>query len=298
MITIVVPIYNEEESIPHVLPSLAERCLERGWTLVLVDDGSTDQSPQMIDAFQEQALVIHHQTNLGYGAALKSGFSKAETEYVLTFDADGQHELSEIDLMLEKAIEGGADLVVGSRSPGPSEKIFRTLGKWIIRKLAGFLLTLPIKDLNSGFKLFRTALVKKYMVLCPDSMAFSDTITLVFISRHHRVVEKEIVAHERLAGKSTINAMTAFDTLVNILNIAMMFNPLRFFIPIAIIFISIGLLWGVPIAIMGRGVSVGSFLSIAIGMVFFAIGLIAHQLSTLRWQVVELQNEKRENRES
>ncbi len=146
---------------------------------------------------------------------------------------------------------------------------------------------LPVKDLNSGFKLYRTELAQLYLSLAPDSMAFSDTITLCFIHKGHKVLEHPIQIHPRTRGKSTINVITAFDTILQILNISVLFFPLKVFLPVSLFFIAVGILWGLPFVIMGRGVSVGAMLSILAGLIFFAIGLIAHQLSALRMQLLE-----------
>jgi len=139
-----------------------------------------------------------------------------------------------------------------------------------------------IHDLNSGFKLYRTELVKLFAPICPDTMSFSDIITLFFINQKCKVLEYPIHIKSRQGGKSTINLSTAFDTVVNILNISMLFNPLRIFLPLSMLFFIIGLAWGIPIVLAGRGVSLGSLLLIICSLVFLSIGLIASQLSSIR----------------
>ncbi|MBK6878939.1 MAG: hypothetical protein IPG99_21510 [Ignavibacteria bacterium] len=118
--------------------------------------------------------------------------------------------------------------------------------------------------------------------LCPDTMAFSNIIALTFAAQKNLVLEHPIGVRERTSGKSTININTAFDTILEILNIVMLFNPIRIFLPIALIFFFAGLLWGIPIMIAGRGVSVGAGLMMLTGVMIFLLGLIAEQLSHIR----------------
>lgn len=143
---------------------------------------------------------------------------------------------------------------------------------------------LPIHDLNSGFKLYRTELARRYITVCPDTMAFSDVITLVFLSEKNLVLEHPIRVSPRKHGQSTINTFTAFETVMQVLNITLMFNPLSVFLPISVLCILAGLGWGIPIVLLGRGVSVGAMLAIVTGLLFFVLGLLASQLSAIRME--------------
>jgi hypothetical protein len=131
-------------------------------------------------------------------------------------------------------------------------------------------------------KLFKTKKAKELIRLCPDSMAFSDVLTLLFVAERNLVVEEPIRIRPRSTGVSTIGIGTAIDTLHEILNIVMLFNPIRIFLPIAMLMFMLGLLWGIPIIIAGRGVSVGAALLMLTGVMVFLLGLLAEQLSKLR----------------
>ncbi len=283
-LTVVIPIYNEAESLPHFLPGLIKTCKDRKWQLILVNDGSRDDSAKILAKFEEEPLVrvLHHKLNRGYGGALKTGLSSARTRYVVTMDGDGQHQASDIEAIHRYAIEKDADMLIGSRSEMEHVNLYREFGKWLIRNFTRILVPLPVHDLNSGFKLYRTDLVNRYLHLCPDAMAFSDVITLLFLNQGHLVLEFPISVKKRIAGSSSIGTHTAFQTIIEILNIAMLINPLRIFLPLSIFCISVGLLWGIPIILAGRGVSVGSMLAIVLGALFFFLGLLASQLASIR----------------
>lgn len=287
-LTVVVPIYNEADSLEAFLAELLPACRQNGWKLILVNDGSTDGSKAILDAHRHEPFieVIHHKINRGYGGALKSGLARAATSHVVTIDGDGQHSVADIQTLFRFALDTDADLVVGNRGAWKSANRYRELGKRLIRAFTRLLLPLPIYDLNSGFKLYRTELVQTYLPLCPNTMAFSDVIALIFINQRNLVVEHPITVRQRRGGKSTITTYTAVDTLLEIINIAMLFNPIRIFLPLALVFISFGIIWGTPFFLMGRGVSVGSMLAIVTGLLSLFIGLIASQLSAIRMSLL------------
>jgi glycosyltransferase involved in cell wall biosynthesis len=286
LLTVVVPVYNEGEILPSIVPTMIDFCNNRGWRIIFVNDGSRDNSRQILDGYCDlpNVRVVHHKVNRGYGGALKTGISQAVTDYVVTIDGDGQHNLEDVEKVFEFAIEKDADMVVGKRDEKNSSGLYRSIGKTIIRTFTRTLIPLPITDLNSGFKLYRTELVKKYITVCPESMAFSDVITLVFLSERNLVLEHPIRVSPRQVGQSTITTFTAFETVIEVLNIALMFNPLRVFLPISVLCVLAGLGWGIPIILLGRGVSVGAMLAIVTGLLFFVLGLLASQLSAIRME--------------
>ena len=254
-LTIVIPAYNEAEALPATIDSTLEFCKAHHWKLIVVNDGSSDNTKEILDRYQDQPRlkVIHHKLNRGYGGALKTGLSAVDTDYAVSFDADGQHQLTDIERLFDLLLEKDADLVVGSRAASKHAHWYRELGKWIIRKVAGLMMPMPLKDLNSGFKLYRTELVKQYLPLCPDSMAFSDVITLIFLNERHKVIETPIEIRPRMAGSSTISTKTAFETVFEILNLVMLLAPLRIFLPASIVCFLVGFGWGIPFVVTGTG---------------------------------------------
>ncbi len=283
-LTIVIPAYNEAEALPATVTSTLELCKSRHWKLIVVNDGSSDDTSKVLDQYNDEPRikVIHHKLNKGYGGALKTGLMAVDTDYAVSFDADGQHQLTDIEKLFELLLEKDADLVVGCRAGAKYTHWYRELGKWIIRKVAALMMPMPLKDLNSGFKLYRTELVKQYIPLCPNSMAFSDVITLIFLNERHKVLETPIEIHPRVAGSSNISTKTAFETIFEILNLVMLIAPLRIFLPASIVCFLVGLGWGIPFVISGHGVSVGSMLAIVTALILFTLGLVSEQLAHLR----------------
>lgn len=284
-LSIVIPAYNEEASIDKFLPELLIFCNKHNYSLIIVNDGSKDNTKSILDKYSDKVLtVIHHKVNKGYGGAIKTGIENSNSKYIITIDADGQHVIEEITKLHELIISSDADMIVGNRGL-ETKSYYRNIGKWIIRKIARVLMPLNIEDINSGMKIYDASLAKKYIKLCPDTMAYSDIILLTFINQRHLVIETPIQIKPRIAGESTIGINTAIDTVREILNIVILFNPMRIFLPVSLFFIIISLIWAAPILIEGRGVSVGAMLGLVCGILCFFIGLLAEQFSLIRKQI-------------
>jgi len=240
-LTVIVPLYNEEEFLSSLMAELVPYCNNYGWRLILVDDGSTDETGTILQKYAEYegVQIISHKLNRGYGAAIKSGIRAADTTYAVTIDGDGQHYLSDINKLMKFAIETDADLVVGNRG----------------------------SDTSNAYRM--------------DSMAFSEFITLVYINYRDLVLEFPVRIRERQGGKSTINILNAFEAVAEIINLIVLFKPLRVFLFLSFSAIIVGFVWGVRFVLQGRGVSVGSMLAIVIGVLLFSLGLLAKQLSTI-----------------
>ena len=284
-LSIVIPCYNEAKSLPVVLPELIQYVNERDYRLIITNDGSKDDSLQILNAHfenQPRCKAVHHKLNKGYGGAIKSGILAAETDYVITIDADGQHYLEDVDKLFALIVAQDADMIVGSRRGQQEASAFRGLGKTIIRSIARFLMPMHIYDINSGMKIYDTQLAKKYLPLCPDAMAYSDIIALVFINQRHRVGEEPIRIKPRVAGDSTINVRTAYETIMEIINVVILFNPMRIFFPIAVFFVLSGILWDLQFFLHGLGVSTGAGMLVVSGFIFFMLGLVTEQLSQIR----------------
>ncbi|MBI1287434.1 MAG: glycosyltransferase [Flavobacteriales bacterium] len=288
-LSIIIPAYNEEDSLKVLLPELLEFVQTNGLQLIIVNDGSKDGTLEVLKAHQgaERFQFFSHKVNRGYGGAIKTGVRNATTKYVITIDADGQHDLNDVLALHKQIIETDADMIVGSRMAHKNASLYRGLGKWLIRSFAKILLPIHIEDINSGMKIYNAEMAKRYIRLCPDHMAYSDIIAMVFISKRHLVLETPINIKPRTAGVSTISTLTAIDTVKEILNIVILFNPMRVFFPIAILSIVAALTWGIPIALRGRGVSTGAMLGFTTGLLFFFLGLIAEQLSQIRKDSVD-----------
>jgi glycosyltransferase involved in cell wall biosynthesis len=282
-LTLVIPAYNEAEALSIFLPELLIFCREHQCSLIIVDDGSRDTTNEIFVKYGNEELFtpIRHKVNKGYGGAIKTGIRATRTKYVITLDADRQHHLHDVVLLYNHLIAMDADMVIGRRKK-VYESMYRKTGKFIIRTFARALMPIPIQDLNSGMKIYLTETAKCYLDLCPDSMAFSDIITLIFIHQSYLVCEHDIQVDKRTIGKSTISTKTAFDTVMELFHIILLFNPMRIFLPCTLFFLLSSMIWGLPIVIRGEGISVGTLFLFVTSLLFFILGLLAEQLALIR----------------
>jgi glycosyltransferase involved in cell wall biosynthesis len=184
---VVIAAYNEETVITSTLDDLRPY----GYSIVVVDDGSTDATARL--AKKAGAYVVRHAINLGQGAALQTGIDYAiarGAEYVCTFDADGQHDPATIPIMLEKLQETDVDIVLGSRFLGeaidmPQERrVLLQAARVFTRMQTGLQLT----DVHNGLRLFtRTTCLK--MRLTQSHMAHASEILVAIAKQHLRYVE-------------------------------------------------------------------------------------------------------------
>lgn len=283
LLTLLVPAYNELENLKIFLPTLLEFCEKHNFILIIVNDGSTDETKSFLKNFESNNYFKYYNSpfNLGYGGAIKKGLDLVETEYVVTLDADAQHNLEDILSMYQTIINENADLVIGKRE-NIIKDYYRRLGKKIILIVAKLLVPNNIKDLNSGLKIYKTKIVKVLSNFCPDNMAFSDIITLLFLQDKKIVLEKGITINKRKFGKSTISTKTAFLTILEIIHIATYFNPLRVFLPISAVLFFLGTIWAIPILLAGKGLSIGSLFLLITSLMIFMMGLISEQISQIR----------------
>lgn len=285
-ITIVIPAYNAAETLPAVLEELFRSPIFHiadKVEIIVVDDGSEDNTAEVVySQFGDKVRLIRHRRNCGYGAALKTGIREATYEIVVTMDADGQHDPVFIPKLV-KAIKEGADLASGAREGLLHSPLWRAPGKQFIRWLASFLVNQHIPDFNCGLRAFKKKIAQKYLHICPEGFSFSMTLLLSFISRGYEVVFIPIKGKPRQGSEpSKVNIKTGFDTILLLLRIMTLFNPLRVFLPVSLVCILMGILWGLPYLLKGHGLSTGALLLIITGVIVFFMGLLADQLAELR----------------
>lgn len=287
-LTIVVPAYNEEQNLSTVIPLLKAFAAEHAFKIIMVNDGSKDASKTLLDGFADEHIlsVIHHKINKGYGGAIKTGIAAVTTQYLITVDADGQHRTEDILALYNTIMETDADMIVGGRFNQKNAGVLRGIGKGLIRMFVRLMIKVPIYDINSGMKIYRTELAQKFIRLAPDTMAFSDIMTITFVYFGCQVMEVPIKINKRLAGKSTISYKTAMDTIKEIVFIATVFAPYKFFSFLSLLVLSATMLWGVPFILAGKGFTSGTVSGILVAFLLWCLGVIAHLISGIRKDLI------------
>jgi len=154
-VAIVLPAYNEASAVGSVLANIPSRLGAMSVVTIVVDDGSTDATAQV--ARQQGALVVRHLTNLGAGAATITGLRAAqeiEADIIVTMDSDGQHDPAEIEVLVQKLVEGKFDIVIGSRLLEPGMPATRFVANLLLNAITYIVYRKIISDSQSGFKVF------------------------------------------------------------------------------------------------------------------------------------------------
>lgn len=280
MISIVIPTYNEEEAIGEDIETILEtmRQTDYEWELIVVNDGSTDRTREIVEGYSGVKLV-NHPYNLGGGASRNSGIINSQGEIIVVADGDGTYPLTDIPRLIE-ALEG-YDMVVGARTKeAGTMKVLRVPAKWTIRKLAGFMTGHKIPDLNSGMRAFRKDVFMKYMHLLPPGHSWVSTITLSMLSDSHTVNFMPIDYFPR-KGKSTFHPLKdTANYLMLIFRTVTWFNPLRIFLPLAFLLFMGGLVKvATDLARYDWHIATSTVVLLLASLQVFTLGLLADLIS-------------------
>jgi glycosyltransferase involved in cell wall biosynthesis len=218
-ISAVLPAFNEEENIETAGSKMAEvlRSLElRDWEVIIVDDGSEDRTGSIADRLAaqdpEHVRVFHHQPNLGYARALKTGFGNARHDLVFYTDSDNQFDVGELNKMLPLIQD--ADIVCGFRIYR-FDPLSRLVLSWGYNLLVRIIFRIRVKDVDCAFKLFRRSVFEKVTI---ESKKFFVDAEVLAKARYHgfRMVELGVRHYPRPAGRSTVRPSHILTTLAEI----------------------------------------------------------------------------------
>jgi glycosyltransferase involved in cell wall biosynthesis len=234
--SIIIPTYNEREGIPQVIEALQLLRKTHGnqWEIIIVDDGSTDGTSELIGNLQD-IVLLRHPFNRGYGAAIKTGIRHAKYNTLIISDADGTYPVQDIPRLLAQLSK--SDMVVGARGNNNSNiPLTRRPAKWMLNKLANYLTGIKIPDLNSGLRAMKKDVVVKFFHLLPDGFSFTTTITLAMLTNDY-AVEFIPIEYKMRSGRSKIRPIRdTLNFLQLIIRTVLYFDPLKIFLPMSAFF--------------------------------------------------------------
>jgi glycosyltransferase involved in cell wall biosynthesis len=279
-LSILIPAFNDQSGLELLLPQLlpAAQALNIPFEVIVIDDGSS--TPLGLGSFaQGPVRVTRHSRNRGYGAAIKTGIRQASGKYILIMDADNQHDPKHLGAFYERVQT--CDMVVGMRSHYNASPLWRRPGRFLLRLLFNSMAPYPIKDINCGYRCARRDIIRKFMSFCSDGFSFSISSSMILMGRGYNVDFIDVEVRKRLGSPSTVKISTGLQTLILIIRLVVLTNPLRFFLPISLFFIFLGSAWSIPYALQGKGISVGAEFLWITGLLTFFFGVIADQISGL-----------------
>jgi len=215
-ISIIIPCYNEEETINDVIKKLNKLILPYKTELIVVDDGSTDRTAQIIEKIPNIKLV-RHRKNKGKGIAIKSGISKASGDIILIQDSDLEYFPVEIPNLIAPIISKKADVVLGSRFLGRIEGM--SFSHLLANKFLSWCISLlsrrKITDVMTGYKIFTKEAIQGIEILS-KGFEVETELVMKFCKKNLRILEVPIKYVHRRKGKSKINWKHGFLSLYNI----------------------------------------------------------------------------------
>ena len=230
-VSVVIPVFNEENAILSTIEEVDQILTKSAvpYEIVVVNDGSTDQTEQKLKNLGANIKLYSHAVNRGYGASLKTGIRQTYFDIIAITDADSTYPNEMIPKMYQEL--EGYNMVVGQRA-FKKLPFFTRPAKWFITKLANYLAEYEIPDINSGLRVFRKDDAMKFFHIFPSGFSFTTTITLAMLTNDMNVKYVPINYMKR-EGKSKIRPL--YDTMnfiQLIVRTIMYFNPLKVFIPL------------------------------------------------------------------
>ena len=203
-ISVFFPCYNEQDNLVRVVKQalVVLEKLKADFEIIIVDDGSSDRTGQIADELagqDERVKVVHHRTNLGYGAALQSGFKAATKELVFYTDGDGQFDINEMPPLL--GLMEQYDIVSCYRL-NRQDNLVRKINGWCWTKLVCLLFGIKIRDIDCAFKLYKREIFDNIKVVSTGALIDAEILARA-VRKGYRVTQQGIHHYPRTAGAQT-----------------------------------------------------------------------------------------------
>lgn len=289
-ISVVIPCYNEQESLPELFEKLEAALGEMkcDYEYIFIDDGSTDRTVAVLRTLREKSPrvnIVSFRRNQGKSAALNVGFHAAEGDYVVTIDADLQDDPAEIPALMRK-IEAGADLVSGWKA-NRQDPLSKTLPSRIFNRVTRMATGLKLHDFNCGLKMYRRDVTESIHVygelhrFIPALAAWEGFRVDEVPVKHY----KRKYGHSKYGARRFLNGF--FDLMTTMFVTRRALNPLHFFGRIAVVLFVLGIAPQLVFMVewmMGKGLHVRpimllGFVLVIVAIQILSIGLLAELIS-------------------
>ena len=282
-----IPAYNEEKNIAVIITRL-KKITDK---IIVCDDGSSDLTSKIAEELG--AIVIKHKKNLGYGAAIRSIFLKAKNldcEILVTFDADGQHRVEDINKVINPINNGKSDIVIGSRFLDDSEKevpSYRKVGIKVITKITNASIKKQLTDSQSGFRAYSKKVLDELTPL-ELGMGISTEILIKASNKNFRISEVpiKIIYH---GDTSTHNPIThGSSVIISTIKYTSLQRPLTFYGIPSVIFLLIGIVFSylaiqyyVEIGRLSTNLTIVASAAVLIGIVLLITAVLLFSLVSI-----------------
>ena len=307
-LSIVIPAYNEEKGIGRIIERLLNErqgitaaCPEvSNVEIIVVNDNSRDKTSEIVQKYSE-VILVNHRTNKGYGAALKTGFARAKGGYIGFLDADGTYLPESLFSLSKVLIESKADIVLGSRFSGEKSRmpLLRHFGNRFYAILLSWLTDKKISDTATGMRIFKKEILARIYPL-PDGLNFTPAMSTKALNEDLKICEVPI-PYEKREGLSKLNIFKdGYRFLMSIILIARLYNPLKLFGPIGLVFLLLAFALSIkPLGyyLVHRLVLETSIYRLVTVVVLFVTGLSMISLGIVANKVVSIIHRKEQKKD-
>lgn len=276
-VSIVIPAFNEAESLDDLLPRL-RTCVPDAEILV-VDDGSTDNT---FEVCERHGIRCHrHPYNMGNGASVKDGARRARGCILVFMDADGQHLPEQVARLLERFRATDVDMLVGARSWSGQAGLLRGMGNRIFNWMASWMSGHSVKDLTSGLRVVKASRFREFLHLMPNGFSYPTTSTMAFFRSGYTVGYEPVDVRPR-RGTSHLNIWReGLRFMLIIFKTGTIYSPLKLFAPVSLfLFLVASGLYAYTYATQGRFTNMAALLYMT-SLLTFMIGLVSEQITNL-----------------
>lgn len=288
-VAVVIPVYNEEANLNALMKRLMPvmQNIGKSFEIILVDDGSSDNSLEILKSFTKDAQVkiVELTRNYGQHAAILAGFSIVNADIIITMDADMQNPPEEIPKLVRVMEEGNYD-IVGSIRKGRKDSFLRILPSKVINIVARKITGVSMRDWGCMLRAYRSTVVER-MIQCHEHATFIPALATVFAKR---ITEVEVEHEERYGGKSSY----PLTKLINLqFDLVASFSdfPMKLIMYGGILMSFLGVCFGIFLAIArlvygaewaAEGIfSLFAVLFVFVGLQFFALGVIGEYIGRI-----------------
>ena len=276
-VSVVMPAYNEVEVIGQILARV--QTLGMIDEIVVVDDGSSDGTPEKVANCAGVRLVAHPY-NIGNGAAIKTGIRHATGDIIVLMDADGQHPPEEIPDLL--ALIGRYDMVVGARAANSDSALHRNIANGVFNMYASYIVGRHVPDLTSGFRVLKAEIARNFVYLLPNGYSYPTTLTIAFFRAGFAVKYQPFTSPARIGVSKVRPVKDGLRFLMTLTRLGVLFVPLKIFLPVSLVLMVSGFGYVLSqLALFSRFSGFGGLVA-TIGIFIFMLGLISEQIALLR----------------